>query len=324
MISINFLQSVLADSGGCWDQTRLAKIAGTSAPDVILGKNHDLIRSDVHQQWAKWFVESFVDPRSYNAVEYDYLKVFKDVWEAVNIHLSHIPHTQKRSAASLIAKSVREFADAINIVRKRESIGYRNKRLLLDLSGSPPRCWHCGYIFSQEAIEMYLGNSKNEIRMPHLFDVLRPRGIISTDLKIEIDHLVPFSNGGNDDDNLILSCGWCNRHKSNHVSIYDVSGVPISCAANEIGISSVPRPFWVLRVLSIRSSCEFHNGCDKSSKNEQLMIAPVCSKGALNPTNLMVTCLEHDPLKERRFQPRNVIDSIWGYDRANPIASNTL
>lgn len=39
---------------------------------------------------------------------------------------------------------------------------------------------------------------------------------------LEIDHILPISKGGtNDEENLCLACGMCNRHKYSRVSMVD-------------------------------------------------------------------------------------------------------
>jgi hypothetical protein len=317
MIAENFLDAALGNSLGCWDQKQLATIAGKVVPDLILARNSALLRSDAHQQWARWFVESFVDPRSYRADQIEYTQVFRDVWNSVNSQLSHISHSERRQIASKVAKTVHEIAIRISNINNRSTTSKKTKRLLLELAGSPPRCFHCGVIFTEEAIDNYLGNERAEIKLPLLIDILRPRGINKRDLQIEIDHIIPFSKGGGDDENLKLACGWCNRHKSNFLSIYDISGIPISSGPNSIGLKSIPHPFWSLRLLSIRGICEHHGGCSKNLKNDHLMIAPICETGAFNPTNLQVTCSEHDPFIKKRFHPISVVKNVWRYNDRN-------
>jgi hypothetical protein len=141
--------------------------------------------------------------------------------------------------------------------------------------------------------------------------VYKPRGLIERDLRIEIDHVFPFSQGGQDEDNLQLACGWCNRHKSAHLSIYDVEGQPRSAGQNSLGISSVPQPFWVVRLLALNRTCEYQSGCTRSVQTAELTVAAIRESGALNPTNLRVTCREHDPLGAIRLQPPSVAKQIW-------------
>lgn len=306
-----FLNATLEDSGGCWDFVKIRTIAGRSVPDLVAGLNRDLLRSDVHYQWARWFVESLLDPWSLKAQDVDYCRIFGSVWVSVNARYVDLPHAEKKELAGIAAKKIYEIAKGKISAAPRRTISSHEKRLLLELAGRPPRCYYCGAVFAEEAIANYLGHEKADLTQPLLFDILRPRGLLNRDLQIEIDHMVPFSHGGGDADNLKLACGWCNRHKSSYVSMFDLPGIPIRCGPNVLGLTTLPHPFWTLRLLSVRKHCEYNGGCDKSSKSDQLMIAPVCENGALNPSNLRVTCIKHDPLHDRRFQPLSIVRSMW-------------
>ena len=136
MIAENFLDAALGNSLGCWDQKQLATIAGKVVPDLILARNSALLRSDAHQQWARWFVESFVDPRSYRADQIEYTQVFRDVWNSVNSQLSHVSHSERRQIASKVAKTVYEIAIRISNITNRSTTSKKTKRLLLELAGS--------------------------------------------------------------------------------------------------------------------------------------------------------------------------------------------
>ncbi len=314
MVILNFLGSALEDPAGCWDRKKIGQTSSMSVPDLIFGLNRDVLRNDAHQQWARWFVESFIDPRSFGHNNCDYTKIFADVWAAINGNLTHLPRPERAEVAKIVSKTLFGISKKFNLENQRKSISDSQKRLLLDISGKPPRCHYCGAIFDEKSINNYLGFEKIIPDQPLLFDVLRPRGISVRDLQIEIDHVTPFSRGGEEGENLKLSCGWCNRQKSNYVSIYDISGIPERCGPNTLGLHSIPHPFWSLRLIALRGSCEFHDGCDRNNRNELMMVAPICATGALNPSNLRVTCLEHDPLKENRFQPLTVIKKIWRID----------
>lgn len=132
------------------------------------------------------------------------------------------------------------------------------------------------------------------------------------DFAIEVDHVVPFSRGGEDKDNLELACGWCNRSKSANMSIYEVEGQPRSAGPNVLGFGSLPQPFWIVRLLALIRTCEHPDGCDRSVENAEMTVVPIRAGGALNPTNLRVTCYDHDPLGSNRLLPPSAVRKIWG------------
>jgi len=139
---------------------------------------------------------------------------------------------------------------------------------------------------------------------------LRGKGLQQRDFRIEIDHVLALASGG-DDESLRLACGWCNRHKSNYGAIYDVNGAPRRPRTPTLSHYSLPRPFWTVRVLALVQHCEHGLGCSNTVDNSELTIAPVSSGGAMNPSNLQVTCLEHDPLGTDRFLPASEVSLLW-------------
>ncbi|MBF5067143.1 HNH endonuclease, partial [Salmonella enterica subsp. enterica serovar Istanbul] len=107
--------------------------------------------------------------------------------------------------------------------------------------------------------------------------------LIERDLKIEVEHKLPFSKGGGDIDdlnNIALSCGWCNRYKSNLISIYDVGrNLKNYKNSNFIGFS-IPEPYWVIRKMALANRCS-HPGCTATRKNN-LYIDLINPRGAAN------------------------------------------
>jgi hypothetical protein len=126
---------------------------------------------------------------------------------------------------------------------------------------------------------------------------------------------VPFSRGGEDENNLELACGWCNNAKSGHMSVYDVEGQPLRAGQNRLGLFSLPQPFWVTRLLALEGTCSHGGGCETSNQDAELTVVPMRMDGALNITNLRVTCLAHDPLGSRRLQTPTAVRTLWGGER---------
>ena len=118
--------------------------------------------------------------------------------------------------------------------------------------------------------------------------------------------------GGEDDENLAFACGWCNSQKGARLTLYDIGADDVVLKHPKLGRISVPRPFWIVRLLAIRGRCEWPGGCAKTTENSELTVAPRWVRGTMNPMNLQLTCAEHDPLGDNRLVSRK----IWAKPRA--------
>jgi hypothetical protein len=176
---------------------------------------------------------------------------------------------------------------------------------LLDAAGNPPRCWICGYAFDQIAIDSFLISPRHH-SLKTFVDFMKPR-LLQRDYGIEVDHMVPFSQGGGGDANLAIACGWCNKTKGARLSLYDVQAQPAVFIHPRLGVTSLPQPFWVVRILALRKRCE-HGSCHRQVSTSELTATPRNERGAMNPMNLMVTCLEHDRLGSDRLVHRKHVE----------------
>jgi hypothetical protein len=309
-----FIQKALGDISDIWKFSSIDHLANFSVPDSVLGRRRSLLKGDVNEQWARWFVESLVDPRLVALKKLTYPLLFAEVLNAVENRFGNAKtRPEKQEIASITAKIIFSLSEKLNVDRKRTSFEMYDRRLLLDIAGSPARCWICGAIFKEEAIENFLFLQKHKITLPPFVDLLKPRGLIERDYMIEIDHVVPFSKGGGESDNLELACGWCNRNKSAHMSIYDVEGQPRTAGVNALGIFTLPQPFWSVRLLALRRFCEHPDGCDKSVEGDEMTVVGIRKGGALNPSNIRITCYEHDPMGKDRLQPPSLVKKVWNY-----------
>jgi hypothetical protein len=193
--------------------------------------------------------------------------------------------------------------------RRRLAPSAEDKRTLWSIFGPKLRCWICGYLFPQHSVEKFLDNNQASFSMPRFVDFLQPIGLQERDLFIEVDHVVPVAAGGMQVDNLRLACGWCNIHKGARLSIFDVPSRSSLINHPRLGWTTVPRPFWVVRLLALRRRCEWEGGCNKTTTNSHLKIAPWRKNGAINPTNMRITCAEHDPLGTDRLIDANLLRS---------------
>ena len=306
-----FLASALDLAASYWDAGTLRHLANLQVPDRLLGHQRPLLTADINQQWAQWFVESLADPRRYTLQPVTFPRIFEDVFKGLETRFSHLDRPERKELAATAARILLDFAQRLQASQDRKRLSTRERRRLLDYAGTSPRCWICGSEFPEAAIDNFLYRESHTIPLPPLVDILKPRGLFQRDLSVEVDHIIPHSQGGGDEDNLALACGWCNRHKSAHASIYDVEGRPKFAASNAFGASSLPQPFWTVRLLATVRICEHPLGCRASADREGVTVVPVHETGALNPVNLRVTCYKHDPYGASRFQAHRVAQAVW-------------
>ena len=311
MAETDFIRFALGDAGDVWRKSTLDALAARHAPDSLLGRRRTLLRSDIHEQWARWFVEALADPYRYVGQDVTYPYLFKDVFQVVDRRFQEFTIPEKRQLASTSARILNRMVEALDAERRRRSVSKADRSLMIDIAGNPPRCWICGARFPENAVDGFVFEEPRSVPLPHFVDVLKPRGLNARDLRIEVDHVVPFSRGGDGDDNLRLACGWCNANKSDLRSLYDTAGRPRTSARNDLGLTTLPHPFWTIRLLATERRCEHPDGCDRSADNAEISVTPSIGGGALNPSNLRVTCYDHDPLADSRLQPPRIVKAIW-------------
>lgn len=307
-----FLSQASSRMEASWQLSSLSMISGLRVPDFITGKHDSILRADINILWTQWFLESICDPEKFID---DQPPCYAHIIHAVAKEVPTIfEGLDSRSREEAIKQISRLVAREVDRRQKRKRIAFDSavKNSLWDIYGPEPRCWVCGYKFSAWAISKFLKvPSEDEVPQPQFIDYLKPHGLNRRDFQIEIDHVFPFSDGGDENiENLRLACGWCNTHKSDRTSIYDVGAKPSVVCHPQIGKMTVPHPFWVVRLLSLNQQCEYKDGCDKTVKNAELTVTLQHKVGALNPLNLRVTCLDHDPIGSERFISRKLVEQM--------------
>ena len=296
-----------------WMARELETISITDWSDQFLHDKGSMLATDALLACAHWFAIHFVDPRRYCS-GFDYFDVYSDVLLALkSSDLTSLPGFKPKQLAGKLALFIFEQAEVLSESRTdRRRLDRREKELLLDLSGDPPRCWFTGFVFPQEAVDLYISGDGPAAPLPEFVDLLLPIGLNHRNLAIEIEHLVPFSRGGTDDpeSNLKLSCGWANIGKSTHLSVFDVPTTPIVARSNGLGITTLPRPLWCLRMLTVKRQCEVP-GCENNLANSSLTVRPINEKGAMVPTNLKLVCPDHDSLRSKYVKPRLLVERLW-------------
>lgn len=313
-----FLSQTVTRGLDGWDNGELRALGGLDVPDAALGSHRFLLRADIAERWGRWFAQSLADPVRYAAPGTTKVRVRADVSRSVRSWLGVYSGKELDEVIRVATDAVWELVTRVRATgRSRRALGKEDRLLLLGLAGSPPRCWICGGTFADAAIENYLDRVDAKMALPGLVDILKPRGLVRRDLLIEVDHVVPHSKGGGEVENLRLACGWCNRHKSSHESIYDIPAEYDMRRRGGEGTRqfkgvSVPRPFWTVRLLGVIGMCEHREGCTRTADECELTVCPVSTSGAMNPANLRVTCWEHDPYGEQRLQSNAVARKVWG------------
>lgn len=293
-----------------WNIKSLSNIANQRVPDFVMSGRGTLLRADIHILWTQWFIESICDPDLFANSNHGYAHVFKAVQTRVPVIFPGVTEDERNEIAKYIARLIDKEVQRRK-ERKRISLSLETKKMLWDLYSPEPHCWICGYKFTKWAENKFLSYTNyNEAPLPQFVDYMTLHGFIERDICVEVDHAVPFSKGGCEEDNLRLACGWCNSHKSDRVSLYDVSLKPRTLIHPKLGKQGIPHPFWIVRLLSVRSSCEYEGGCNQTVEDGQLTVFPRHPEGAMNPTNLRVICPEHDPLGSNRLVSRTIAEQF--------------
>lgn len=306
-----FLDATADKLESSWDVDILGNIANQRVPDIITSDRGILLRADIHLLWTRWFINSICDSEQFLNSSQGYPHIFKVVQNITPSIFNRFTESELQKItkyiARLIDKEVQQKKE-----RKRISLDQDTKKLLWDINENDPRCWMCGYKFSNWAKNKFLGYSNyGEVPLPRFVDYITLHGVKPRDICIEVDHAIPFSKGGTEDiDNLRLSCGWCNCHKSDRLSIYDVEIKPRILEHPKLGKQSIPHPFWVVRLLSVRQCCEYTGNCNKTVNQNKLNIISKHPQGAMNPANLKVICEEHDSLGSVRFIDRILAEKM--------------
>jgi HNH endonuclease len=298
----SFLETTSARLETSWQVASLNQISERRVPDFITGRQDTVLRADINTLWTQWFIESICDPERFVESYPGYAHIVHAVKIEVPSLFTNIEVSKHGELIKLISRLVEKEIQRRQM-RNRIAFDSIIKDALWDVYGSEPRCWICGYKFSQWAINKFLGRIiSEEIPQPQFIDYLKPRGLVRRDFQIEIDHVFPLAGGGDDDlNNLRIACGWCNSHKSDRLSIYDVAAKPSVIQHPRLGRVSIPHPFWSVRLLALHRRCEYGEGCEKTVENAELTVTSRHKEGSMNPVNLRVTCLDHDHFGSDRY-----------------------
>jgi hypothetical protein len=287
----------ILNKNDAWDISSQNEISSITFPEQLLGARKDLLKGDIYREWGRWFIEQFIDVKYFSQDI-----IYPTVWVEVNNVLERIlgwdfDYEKKKYLSHTIAKYVIERVSFIKQQKRRRKVTRKDKDFLLSLYDKQPRCWLTGLPFSEEAIENFRGYKELKPKLPKYIDQYLPIGIIEQHLAIEVDHLYPFTYGGDDDvDNYKLICGWANRVKSSQISLY-MRGTG-SLAKNN-AFFNLDNYYWALRVIGMKRKCE-HPGCTAHIETSPLTISSYHGEGKLiNPISMRVLCYDHASEKDR-------------------------
>jgi hypothetical protein len=283
-----YIKSSLSSFAELWSNHGVASHSISTPPDSIFMQSGAVLKNDIKLQWLSWFCEALCVPDPKH-------RDLHSIYSLVKLGLKHLGFDESHESFDDISYAISSvLRDKIrHSDRKRLNVTRAIKEDLLNGAGSQPRCWICNAEFTKEAITTFLGGRARS-PLPSLVDYMMPRGLVDRDYAIEIEHKIPFSKGGGDLDdpkNIALSCGWCNRHKWNYMSIYDVGSNGGLYKHNIHGLLSVPEPYWVIRKIGLAQKCS-ETGCREDRKSD-LFIDLINPHGAANPINLRVVCKNH-------------------------------
>ena len=316
MIKSRFIDDAVNYALGPWSGEPFGGIEGIGELRQLFGDRQDLIVGDLLIRWMRWYLDGTVDPQLVAEENIQYAFLYSEVKSAIESQALAVGQSESSilEITKIIANAILDTAISLrkSRERQRQRLSYSGRRLLLDIAAPSPSCWICGLKFSQESIDEFLEPQGRSLELPDFVDILAPRGLKSQDLRIEVDHVIPFSLGGGDEGNQRLSCGWCNRYKGAHVSLYDVNADSIKSGNNALRLRSLPPRFWIVRMLAYRRRCEGSDSCNYTRDDGRLYVSPIRDVGSMNPSNLRLVCLDHDTFREKRWQSQRTAREVWG------------
>lgn len=313
-LDTDFFRKTPHDPASAWDYEAIKKLAGARFPDIFFGDQEPLMRADQYRLWLRWFLDGLVSPRR---IAQNPALGRLDILQAVVARVKRLYPSVDTFRQGVLADEITNhlLAEVQRLRRSfaRDTASSLTKRTLLQ-AASPPRCYICGFAFSPEAQDALLRvKGRNPVPIAGFVDVFRPR-LHKRDFGIEIEHVVPVAAGGSGQDNLKLACGWCNKHKSSRVSLYEASFTTAGTAGFTVGthrLFELPAPFWMIRTLALRGRCQHPAGCDATARTSELFVALTDWGGSPNPTNLSIYCSAHDPIRVERIMAAAAATRLW-------------
>lgn len=299
----SILQEFSSAAAAPWSSEALVGLDHVD-PSGILGRNSALLRTDWKLRISYWLGQAVISPEMVNsegpALTLQLRRRIETLLDNLGSELS-VPERRAciKSMLSICESSLAELRP-----KPRTGVSPQMRRELVYRFSSEIYCWICGFRFSTNEVKQFLnGSSAKQTDPVPLVDYLYPRGLHRSDNSIAVDHVTPLSRGGSHGiENFRISCGFCNRAKSDGVSIFESRDARFHVDHPELGPQFSPRPFWVARIFAINGACSI---CEKKVSETELRAAPLKGAQTLNPLTLRVFCPDHDPIIRARFVSRH-------------------
>lgn len=298
------------DASTAWNLGQLQQLSSQLVPPSILGKTPELLQGDINKQWAQWFLRGICNVQHAHQCGWKYPQVNAHVRQWLDKEFGgHSLHSEE--LVILISRAIFDELQKQKKKGERKNIPFEIKQELIDICDGKPFCWVCGYKFRNEAVSNFLDSTRYRVPLPNWIDIYKPIGLTPRDVRIEVDHIFPVSDGGGAEvDNIRISCGWCNSHKGAHGSLYDVSGSALSGKLNGKPVS-LPQPFWVIRLLSVlKKTFPGSTHCAATSEKE-LTVTPQNMLGQMTPANLLVVSYDDERISPDQLQSRDKAKKLW-------------
>lgn len=286
-----------------WNRVSLEAAANIRYPELPV-RSAWVLDTDMRILWFRWLIEGIIPPDSSTLSDPDLAAALIGSAEVMlEVSSPLLNRIERSSTARLIAQIAYNWVNLDKVMRARFTSS--DKKLVLLEAGDPPRCWICREPFSELAIKRFIRESREPLTANAIVDCFYPRGLNSNDFECQIDHVRPVAaGGGNDIDNLRLSCGFCNRTKSDSLDIYARAPRKLVITHPTYGELRAPHPYWICRMLAVDGRC---SECSSDSRKVILRAAPSRPAKFVNPSNLQLFCDQHDPYSEVRWVSSNLL-----------------
>lgn len=293
-----------------WDRSWHASTAAEWTPPAAETLLDRSVFADNGIMWARWFLEGLADPDRYRRTSLKLPRLYAEVSGAL-AELGIPDDPDGRKVRETFTRLIWREVLRLRAVTPRPSYDQETRELLWAAAGNPARCWVCGYQFPAWVRARFIRGMRPALTLPTFVDFYRPQGLKEAELFAEVEHVGAWSRGGGEGENLRLSCGWCNRTKGALGLLNESATTATLFNHPRLGVIKRPHPFWIVRRLAMIGRCE-KKGCDKTNENAELTVAPRVRSGAPTPTNLRVTCAEHDcfSLEERNVPVTSFQESV--------------
>ncbi|MBY4111465.1 HNH endonuclease [Rhodococcus fascians] len=282
-----------------WDRESVNKLDNIDTVN-LLGRNEKLLVSDFKMRISTWVGQSIITPDMLGKMD---LRVMLTLKRRCTYFVENLGQELSEPEKNACVAHLLEICESVLSTmeqKRRSSISVNMRRELIYSFPGSAFCWICGFRFPKSTVELFLrSNNASGVSAIPLVDYLYPRGARNSDQTIAVDHVTPISRGGIDElSNLRIACGYCNRVKSDGISIFENRDNIRVVDHPQEGSIYTPQPFWVARTLAIVGKCTV---CERTVKQTPLRVAPMRGAFASNPFTLRVYCSEHDPLASTRF-----------------------